>query len=117
MISIDDVTKGMRVIDAEGAVLGKVSKVEQPNPKAADFEEMTIASTQDFINLTLTAIFGASPRVPKEMAAKLFRVGYIKIDGHGFWSGSFFAGSDTIERVESGSVHLRLKRHELAGQE
>jgi hypothetical protein len=117
MIMIDDVTKGMRVIDADGTVLGKVSKVEPPNPKAADFEQMTAASNQDFINLTLTAIFGASPRVPKEMAAKLFRVGYIKINGHGFWSGSFFAGSDTIDRVEGDGVHLRLNRHELAGQE
>jgi hypothetical protein len=113
MITIDHVAKGMLVVDPEGNEIGKVSHVEPANEKIADFEEAASSSTQDPINLMLTAIFGVTPRVPKEMSARLFRSGFVKIAGHGFWSGSHYAPLDTIDKVDENRIYLTRNAHQL----
>ncbi|MGA7206800.1 MAG: hypothetical protein WBX27_19480 [Specibacter sp.] len=113
MITIDHVAKGMLVVDSEGHEIGKVSHVEPANEKIAAFEEAASVSSQDPINLMLTAIFGATPRVPKEMSARLFRSGFVKIAGHGFWAGSRFATFETIDRVDERRVYLTRNAHQL----
>ncbi|WP_113718416.1 hypothetical protein [Arthrobacter dokdonensis] len=113
MITYDRVVKGMTVIDSEGRTVGRVSHVEPANKKIADFEEAASVSTQDAINLILTAIFGATPRVPKEMSARLFRAGFIKIAGHGVWSGSRFAPLNAIDRVDDNHIYLSRTVHQL----
>ncbi len=113
MITYDHVVKGMLVVDSEGRQVGKVSHVEPANAKIADFEEAASVSTQDPINLILTAIFGATPRVPKEMSSRLFRSGFIKIAGHGVWSGSRFASFDAIDKVDEDHIYLSRTVHQL----
>ncbi|MCQ9165323.1 hypothetical protein [Arthrobacter sp. STN4] len=113
MITYDHVVKGMLVIDSEGREVGRVSHVEPANEKIADFEEAASVSTQDPINLMLTAIFGATPRVPKELSARLFRAGFVKISGHGLWSGSRFAPMAAIDRVDDSRIYLSCTAHQL----
>lgn len=113
MITYDEVVKGMQVVDSQGRQIGKVSHVEPANVKIADFEEAASVSNQDPINLILTAIFGATPRVPKEMSSHLFRSGFVKISGHGVWSGSRFAGFNVIDRVDDSHVYLSRTVHQL----
>jgi hypothetical protein len=113
MITYDHVIKGMLVIDSEGRQIGKVSHVEPANAKIADFEEAASVSTQDPINLILTAIFGATPRVPKEMSSRLFRAGFVKIAGRGVWSGSRFAPLSAIDRVDDNHIYLTRNVHQL----
>ncbi|ALE06352.1 hypothetical protein AL755_14235 [Arthrobacter sp. ERGS1:01] len=113
MITFDHVAKGMLVVDSDGHEIGKVSHVEPANEKIADFELAASASTQDPINLMLTAIFGVTPRVPKEMSARLFRSGFVKISGHGLWSGSRFASLDTVDHVDDRHIYLSRTAHQL----
>lgn len=113
MITIDHVSKGMLVVDSQGHEIGKISHVEAANVKIADFEHAASASSQDPINLMLTAIFGMTPRVPKEMSSRLFRSGFVKISGHGLLSGSHFASFDAIDHVDQNRIHLNCSLHHL----
>ncbi|MDQ6755195.1 MAG: hypothetical protein M3017_17775 [Actinomycetota bacterium] len=117
MSELDSVAKGMRVIDATGKEIGKVRHIHPPNPKAAAFEEMLAAADQSILFVGLNAVIGVEPRVPEEMARRLFRAGYIKINGEGFWHVNTYAAADVIDRVEAGKVYLNLSRHDLASQE
>ncbi|MBO1269802.1 hypothetical protein [Arthrobacter cavernae] len=113
---LETVSKGMRVVDVSGEEIGAVEHIVPPNAKAETFEEAATASTQDLLNLGLSAVFGREPRVPELMARRLFHSGYIKIDARGFWATDSYAAADAINRVEEGKVYLNLTRHELAAQ-
>ncbi|WP_427131148.1 hypothetical protein [Pseudarthrobacter sp. S9] len=117
MDALESVSVGMKVIDAEGRELGKVEFVRAPDPKAAALEERVVTAGETLINLGIGSVVGAEPKVPPEMALRLFRQGYIKIDGRGFWAADYYAAGDAISRVEGRTVHLSLNRHELDAQE
>ncbi|WP_427017599.1 hypothetical protein ACQCSX_02995 [Pseudarthrobacter sp. P1] len=113
---LESVSKGMRVVDVAGKEIGKVERIAAPNPKAEVFEEAVTASQQDLINMGLSALLGAEPKVPEEMARRLFHSGYIKIDGHGFLARDSYAAADVIDRVEGTTVYLSLTQRGLAAQ-
>jgi hypothetical protein len=113
---LESVSKGMRVVDAEGRDIGRIGRVVPANPKAEVFEDAVVPSQQSPFNLGLNAILGTEPKVPEEMARRLFHSGYIKIEGHGPLAGTSYAAADAIDRVEGTVVYLNLTRHGLAAQ-
>lgn len=113
MKALEQVAVGMRVVDAGGHEIGKVHLVKAADPKAAAFEARLAAAPGSLINLGLSSIAGREPKVPPEMAVRLFREGYIKIDAEGFFGTDSYAAGDVIDRVDQRTVHLTLTRHEL----
>ncbi len=117
MSIFESVAKGMRVVDSTGMEIGKVEHVVPPNPKAEAFEVTYAAARQSVLLDGLNSMIGSEPKVPEEMARRLFLAGYIKIRGHGFWTSNTYAAADVIDHIEEGKVYLNLSRHELAAQE
>ncbi|MBG0741215.1 hypothetical protein IV500_17755 [Paeniglutamicibacter antarcticus] len=117
MSLLELVAKGMRVVDASGKMIGKVDHVKGPNPKAAAFEEVYSTAAQNVLFVGLNSMVGTEPRVPEEMARRLFRTGYVKIDGKGFLARNSYAAADELERIEDGKLYLCLSQHELPLQE
>ncbi|WP_229229218.1 hypothetical protein [Sinomonas cyclohexanicum] len=116
MSLLEGVQLGMSVIDAAGEELGTVEFVRAPDLKAAAFEER-VASIHGLISLGVGSIVGVEPKVPPEMALKLFREGYLKVTAPHFWAENYYAAGDAIARVEGRTVYLSLKRQELDAQE
>ncbi len=117
MNAFHEVGVGMKVVDAAGSEIGTVDFIRAPDPKAAAFEERIAAAPRSLINLGVSSIVGPEPRVPPEMALRLFREGYIKIDAKGLWSEDYYAAGDIISAVEGQTVRLSLVRAELDAQE
>jgi hypothetical protein len=117
MGQLENVQIGMSVVDAGGEELGRVEFVRAPDPKAAAFEERVDSAPRSLINLGIGSIVGVEPKVPPEMALRLFREGYIKIAAPHFWAENYYAAGDAIARVEGGTVYLSLNRLELDSQE
>lgn len=116
MTALEQVQVGMTVVDAAGEDLGTVDFVRAPDPKAAAFEER-VASIHGLISLGIGSIVGVEPKVPPEMALKLFREGYLKVAAPHFWAESYYAAADAIERVEGRTVFLSLDRQGLDAQQ
>lgn len=114
---LESVVKGMRVVDSTGMEIGKVEHVVPADPKAEAFEVRYAAARQSVLLEGLNSVIGSEPRVPEEMARRLFLAGYIKIGGHGFWTSDTYAAADVIDHIEDATVYLNLSRHELAAQE
>lgn len=115
---LEQVQVGMMVVDSAGEKLGKVEFVRAPDPKAAAFEERVDSSSPtSLINLGIGSIVGVEPKVPPEMALRLFRQGYLKVAAPHFWAENYYAAGDAIARVEDRTVYLSLTRHELDEQE
>jgi hypothetical protein len=93
------VREGMRVIDATGKDIGKVSFVKLGDPGA-----VTTAG-QD--------VDGNEPHVPGELAEHLLRVGFVKIDRKGIFSRDAYAAADQVDRIEGGAVHLSVPEDAL----
>jgi hypothetical protein len=106
----------MSVIDARGEDLGTVEFVRAADPKAAAFEDR-VAAIHGLICLGIGSIVGVEPKVPPEMALKLFREGYVKIAAPHFWAESYYAAASAIERVEGRTVYLSLDREGLDAQQ
>jgi len=113
---LEQVQVGMSVIDARGEELGRVEFIRAPDPKAAAFQER-VASIHGLISLGVGSIVGVEPKVPPEMALKLFRQGYLKIEAPHFWAENYYAAADAIARVEGRTVYLSLDRQGLDAQQ
>lgn len=115
MISL--VQEGMRVIDAIGEDIGKVTFVQMGDPEAAT-ATFGPHSTPDLVD-TLAGVFGGpeeEPRVPSPVREHLLRVGYLRIDGRGLFASTWYAAADAIASVTSGAVILRVRQSELPAQ-
>lgn len=88
------VREGMRVLDAAGKAIGKVSFVKMGDPQA--------------ITAAGQAVDGDEPHVPRELAEHLLRIGYVKVDRKGLFSRDVYVAADQLDRVEGGIVHLSV---------
>jgi hypothetical protein len=114
---LEQVQVGMSVVDADGEELGRVEFVRAPDLKAAAFEERLDSSSPGLINLGIGSIVGVEPKVPPEMALRLFRQGYFKVAAPHFWAENYYAAGDSIARVDGRKVFLSLNKLELDAQE
>jgi hypothetical protein len=95
---IDKVVEGMRVVDADGDEVGKVEFVKLGDPQA-----VTIAG-QDL---------GAMPDLPRELAERLLRTGYLRVDRKGFFAKDAYVSATDIDRVEGDTVYLDVDKDML----
>lgn len=95
------VTEGMRVVDADGADVGKVTDLKMGDPQAAT------AEGQETEQLGLVSVLLSSePRVPEQQARHLLRTGYIKVDRSGLFSGHLYVSGEDIAAVSDDVVRL-----------
>ena len=103
------VRDGMRVVDANGAEVGKVDEVRMGDAGAATAREPGFTEGETIIDDIGRAVFGGGDRLPEQIRHNLLRVGYIHIDGKGwFFDRDHYAAADQIARVEGDAVHLSV---------
>jgi heat induced stress protein YflT len=92
------VREGMQVADAAGSKIGKVVLVKMGDPEA-----VTVEHDPD-----------AEPYLPDELAERLLRTGFIKIDRKGLLKPDVYAGADEIDDVDRDLVRLSVPVERLA---
>jgi hypothetical protein len=89
------VREGMRVVDATGKDVGRVEFVKLGDPDAVTPQGQATDALE--------------PRVAGELAERLLRVGFVKVDRKGFFNDDAYVAMDEIDRVEGDTVHLLVK--------
>jgi hypothetical protein len=90
--------EGMQVADAAGSKIGKVVLVKMGDPEA-----VTVERDRD-----------AEPFLPDELAERLLRTGFIKIDRKGLLKPDVYAAADEIDNVDRDLVRLSVPVDGLA---
>ncbi|PSL57372.1 hypothetical protein B0I31_102350 [Saccharothrix carnea] len=106
-----DVEVGMPVIDRENEQLGTVAALKFGDPQAITAEGQQ--APRGLAEVVVDSFTGSEPDVPRQLAEKLLRTGYIKIDAKGLFSTDLYAGADQVDRVAADGVRLAVPRHHL----
>jgi len=108
---IDLAVTGMRVVDANGDELGKVDDIKMGDPGAASTRGEQY-DDGDLVEDIGRAVFGDSD-LPEQIREDLIRVGYIRVDGKGWFDTDYFVAANEISRVEGDTVHLSVAKEAL----
>jgi hypothetical protein len=92
------VREGMQVVDAAGSEIGKVVLVKMGDPEAITAEHDP----------------EAEPYLPEELAERMLRMGFIKIDRKGLLKPDVYAAADEIDSVDRNLVRLSVPVDRLA---
>lgn len=128
------VREKMKVVDANGEELGKVDQIKMGDPAAATTAGEDLDSTaggdvvvgapvgglggSGGVGLAggATGIFGGGddPAVAEPMRSELLRMGYVKVDGKGWFDTDHYARADQIASVANDTVTLSVGKDALA---
>ena len=111
--AIARVTEGMRVVDAAGTELGRVELVRMGDPAAVTTEGQRVGEPDGLVETIAETVSGPEPDLPPSLAARLERVGYIKIDGKGVFAADRYAAADQIADVSDEAVTLTVPGEQL----
>jgi hypothetical protein len=111
---ITQVAEGMRVIDADGAEVGVVDYVRLSDPDAVTVQAPVDGSAVS--DLAGSTAF-EEPDVPPDVAARLLRGGYLKVDGEEPFDVAVYVEADQIDDVRDGVVQLNVGMEDLVVEE
>ena len=106
MTVIEQVREGMDVVGPDGKKIGKVEDLKMGDPEAVTAEGQTDPETGGLVS-TLVDEFAETSKVPRHVAERLLRLGYVKIDKSGLFAGHQFVASDELDRVEGDTLWLK----------
>lgn len=109
---IEHVREGMRVVDADGAVVGKVKDIAMGDPEAVTVEGALGGATEADALPGPAAATGRR-NVPHVDQSRLMRTGYVVVHPRGLFSRSRYAAADEIAEVEGEVVHLAVPAKRL----
>jgi hypothetical protein len=110
---IAQVVSGMTVVDTTGAEVGKVELVKMGDPEAVTPAGQDVGESEGVVRALADSIFGSEPDVPGPLAARLLRMGYLKVDGKGLLEADRYVASDQIAGVADGTVRLSVPKEQL----
>jgi hypothetical protein len=110
---IEQVREGMQVVGPDGKKIGKVEDLKMGDAEAVTAEGQTDPETGGLIGAFVDQ-FAETSKVPRHVAERLLRLGYVKIDKSGLFAGHEFVAADELDRVEGDT--LWLKTGQPAGQ-
>lgn len=105
---IRDVREGMRVIDAAGEDVGTVAEVKMGDPDAATTEGESMGSGNFLTQLARG--FGSDSGLHPQEQERLMRMGYLKIDGEGAFSGDGYVSAAHVKEVSGDRVQLDVSK-------
>jgi hypothetical protein len=113
---LTDIEEGMDVFDTTGKQIGKVKYVRFGDEDSSDLNVESAPERHDMptdaLMETVADAFTGDNDVPEELAQKLLRYGYIRIDS-GMFSGDRFATPEEIARVVDDHVQLKVNADSL----
>lgn len=128
------VREGMSVVDASGEEIGAVDRVQMGDPSAATAmgqdagDDVGVAAAPvglagsggsgtgvagGGIAAPIAAFGGGDLDLPESFAADLMRVGFVKIDGKGWFDRDRYAAADEIADVSGDTVRLSVGKDAL----
>jgi sporulation protein YlmC with PRC-barrel domain len=110
MAVIEQVRQGMHVVAPDGKKVGKVEDLKMGDPEAVTSDGQTDPKTGGLIG-TVINDFAETSRLPRHTAERLLRVGYVKIDRSGLFTGHAYLASDELDRVEGDTLWLKEDLH------
>ncbi|MFI6759213.1 hypothetical protein ACIBF5_08730 [Micromonospora sp. NPDC050417] len=109
---IAQVTTGMRVVDPVGEEVGTVVAVRVGDPNAVTAHDPPGGDGVLGDRVPHTE-YGEEPDVPPDLAARLLRTGYLKVDSPGLLARDLYIEADQIADVNQDVVELTVGRAEL----
>jgi hypothetical protein len=97
-LPIELVREEMRVVDRDGKEVGPVELVKLGDPDAAT---------------TTGQELPGEPEVPGELAERLLRKGFLKVDDKGLLDRDYYVEADQSEAVEGNVVRLKVEQDGL----
>jgi hypothetical protein len=113
---IAQVTSGMRVVDGAGDEVGTVIRVRVGDPNAAVAQGPTIG-TGSLEGRVPDPETGDEPEVPPDIAARMLRSGYLKVESDGLPARDLYVEADQIAEVNQDVVALTVTRSRLTREE
>jgi hypothetical protein len=102
------VRAGMRVVDTRGNPVGVVEQVRMGDPQAVTSQGQAPAAYSSLLDRATSLFTGAEPDVPEELADRLLRLGYLKIDGPTLLERDRYVAADRVAGVEEETVTLSI---------
>lgn len=109
---IRDVTTGMTVIDADGATVGTVDEVRMADAGAATGAGQSVEQPGGPVAWIAEAFRGDS-EMSRQAQERLLRLGYLRIDARGLFSGHRYVEADQVAEVDGDQVRLALTANQL----
>ncbi|WP_329106340.1 hypothetical protein OG792_00710 [Micromonospora sp. NBC_01699] len=109
---IAQVTNGMRVVDPGGEEVGTVVAVRLGDPNAVTAQDPPTGDGVLGAGVPHTEN-GDEPDVPPDLAARLLRTGYLKVDSRGILTQDLYVEADQIAKVNQDVVELTVDRTRL----
>jgi hypothetical protein len=110
MAVIEKVREGMHVVGPDGKKIGKVESLKMGDPDAVTADGQTDPETGGLVG-TLIGDFATTASLPRHSAERLLRIGYVRINRSGLFSGHAYVGSDKLDRVEGDTLWLKEDLH------
>jgi hypothetical protein len=107
---IEQVREGMHVVAPDGKKIGKVEDLKMGDPEAVTSDGQTNPETGGLMG-TVISDFAESSKLPHHTAERLLRIGYVKVDRSGLFTGHAYVASDELDRVEGDTVWLKVGVH------
>jgi len=107
---IGRVTSGMRVVDVAGEEVGAVVTVTPGDPNAVTAQDPPDSGSGVLAGKVPHTEDGDEPDVPPDVAARLLRTGYLKVDGGGPRGRGLYVQADQIADVTGDVVALAVTR-------
>ena len=106
------VTPGRLVVDPAGEEVGRVTQVAMGDPNAVTVQEPPGDPGVLGDRLPHPG-HGEEPDVPPDVAARLLRAGYLKVDRRGLFKSDCYVGADQIAEVRQDTVELLVGTDQL----
>jgi hypothetical protein len=114
---INQVSEGMRVLDASGEELGKVEHVRMGDPGAVT-TGARMPRQGGIIRDIAEGLGGeGEPRVPEPLRSRFLRSGYVKIDGKGWIDTDRYVAAEHIAGVTGDTVTLTLLKDQILAED
>jgi hypothetical protein len=111
---ITAVRSGMRVVDSTGREIGTVERIMMGDPRGLTPKGQAVGEAESFLDHVVQSVSGPEPDVPPALAARLVRLGYVKVDGKGLVDTDRYVAADEIADVREDVVHLSVPGNRLA---
>ncbi len=106
---LGDVREGMTVLDPDGQELGTVAEVKMSDPGAVTGAGQEMPPDNDLVSAIARAI--RPGELPEQIAARLTRLGYFRIDQR--LARDVLVAADQVAHVEDGQVQLNVSEDSL----
>jgi hypothetical protein len=110
---ITGVREDMRVVDASGEEVGTVQEVSFGDPGAVMSEGQEVGGGTGGVAGVLFRGLDGGDGLNEADRERLLRLGYVRIDAKGLFSGSCYAAGDQVAAVEGDVVRLSVGKDQL----